>query len=171
MDWTSISLSTAALVISVVSYWFSRKSWMESNRPIVTASVRTVSTGNLATALQLVVVNSGNRPAQQVQLSVTKQDLASALVPDADPTYLEGIQRCFSPDGMIPVLLNGASEQNAFGVISPGPDACWRDNALLSIGVQYTDMGTQRRFRHRIILRIAENTAFARSNWADSRAR
>jgi hypothetical protein len=52
MDFGSLGLSAAALVVSLLSFYFSIKSWRETNRPIVTARVSSFDPGgNLGTAL------------------------------------------------------------------------------------------------------------------------
>lgn len=69
MDIGSLSFSVVALIVSVLSFYFSIKSWRESNRPLVTARVSNKSAGNVAASLILVVQNTGNRPAKNVTLS------------------------------------------------------------------------------------------------------
>ena len=64
MDFGSLSVAAAALIVSILSFYFSIKSWRESNRPIVSARVTSANGGEEGTALNLVVENTGNRPAK-----------------------------------------------------------------------------------------------------------
>src|SRR5207253_2719998 len=72
----------SALVISILSFYFSIKSWRESNRPLITARVSSLGMGgNVAIPLSLVVENTGNRPAKNIQLTVDKTKLESFWQP------------------------------------------------------------------------------------------
>lgn len=65
MDIGSLTVSAAALVVSLLSFYFSIKSWRESNRPIVIARVSSFEPGGeLGTASNIVVENMGTRPAK-----------------------------------------------------------------------------------------------------------
>ena len=166
MESMSIFVSIAALVISAISYWFARHSWIESNRPLVTVAVRTVSSGNQGTALQLVVSNTGNRPARDVQLLVDSGALSALLVDDRSSATVASIERVFSREHSIPVLANGESVQNSFGFLSAGSsNTTWKGDSSLPVTVTYSDLGTGRSFRETQRLRIAENTGFARGTW------
>jgi hypothetical protein len=41
----SISISAAAFLVSMISFYYSRRSWSESNRPLVTARVSSLGMG------------------------------------------------------------------------------------------------------------------------------
>jgi len=83
MDLGSVFISGAALIVSAFSFYFSIKSWRESNRPLITARVSTHSGGNVGCALDLIVENTGNRPARNIRLIVNLEKLNAALLLNA----------------------------------------------------------------------------------------
>jgi hypothetical protein len=119
MDLGSLFFSVAALIVSALSFYFSIKSWRESNRPLVTARVRNKLGGNVGASLMLVVQNTGNRPAKNVALSVDMKELEAAMIPTINPMAKKFIEQIFSDRGVIPILENGCSASNLYGVSSP----------------------------------------------------
>lgn len=116
MDIGSLTVSAAALVVSLLSFYFSIKSWRESNRPIVIARVSSFDPGGeLGTALNIVVENMGTRPAKNIRLTARKDDLIKALRTDGADSWKRTITRCFSDRMVIPVLGNGRAVSNEFG--------------------------------------------------------
>lgn len=113
MELGSLLVALAALVVSGFSFYFSIKSWRETNRPIVTACISSFSPGGeKGTALNILVENTGNRPAKSVRLSVKAEDLDAALVENVNDVWRRTITRCFSDRGVIPILGNGKSISN-----------------------------------------------------------
>lgn len=166
MDIGSLLVSGAALAVSLLSYYFSIKSWRESNRPIVTARVSTHEGGNVGIALNIVVQNTGNRPAKNVRLAVDRSALEAALSSD---TLREQVHRCFSDEAVIPVLENGRFVSNSFGALSDQANkSTWKPNSKLDIDVSYQDLDG-RKFNHHIPLLVADDAGFAGSFWGDSR--
>jgi len=64
----SIYISIASVAIAVLSLVLAFHSWREANRPLVSARISVVAGGNTATALNIVVENTGNRPARNIRL-------------------------------------------------------------------------------------------------------
>jgi hypothetical protein len=94
-------------------------SWSESNRPLVTARVTSLGMGgNAAVPLTIVVENTGNRPAKNIQLKVSEQDLFSALAADKSDSLRRQVEACFSKQGLIAVIANGKKVSNSFGILS-----------------------------------------------------
>src|SRR5947207_531972 len=93
----SILVAGAALIVSIISFYFSIKSWRESNRPLIT--VRTTSFGsggNVGIPLSLLVENTGNRPAKNVRLAVDDHVLNDALAVKTGDALRKHVERCFS---------------------------------------------------------------------------
>jgi hypothetical protein len=165
VDKATVWLSAAALFVSVVAYYFSRKSWQESNRPIVTARVRTDSGGNMGTALDLLVENTGSRPARDVRLTTDEAALAAAFASNINDTEREQIRACFSSKFIIPIIANGASVSNAFGFLSANSDNTWKLHSRIPIRVCYEDLDG-RAYEHQVTLFVADNRGFASTHWA-----
>ena len=164
-------VSLAALTISVLSFSFGLISWRETYRPIVTARVATYAQGNQGIFLNLLVENTGSRPACNVQLLVDETTLTAALDPSLDVKGQEEIRGCFSPKFTIPVLANGASTSNAFGMLAwPGTLNvklnAWVWHSRMPVEVRYLDL-RGRKFSHRLDLFVADSSGFASTSYAD----
>ena len=167
MDFGSLLFSVAALAVSVLSFYFSIKSWRESNRPIVTARIKTKSGGNVAAALQLVVRNTGNRPAKNIALSIDAKALEEAMIPTINPMVKKYIEQVFTDRGVIPILENGESASNGFGFLRKGDDQLdWKRLSRLEVIISYQDLDG-RRYKHTNPLLIADDRGFAGS-WSES---
>jgi hypothetical protein len=163
----SLLVSGAALIVAILSIYFSIKSWRQANRPLVT--VRTTSFdsgGNVGTALSILVENTGNRPAKNIKLSVDSKELESVLVAKPEDSLRQQIEKCFSDRGMIPVLANGKSVSNSFGWLSEDSKATWKAQAKFNVEVSYEDLDG-RKFKHKIPLLIADDAGFAGAFWED----
>ena len=167
MDLGSLAFSVAALIVSVLSFYFSIKSWRESNRPIVTARVGNKSGGNVGASLILVVQNTGNRPAKNIALTVEVKELEAALLPTIDPTVKKYIEHIFTDRGVIPILENGRSASNGLGFLRTGDDQVdWKRLARLNVVISYEDLDG-RKYKHTNPLLIADDRGFAGS-WSES---
>jgi hypothetical protein len=83
MDFGSLAFAAAAFLVSLLSFYFSIKSWRESNRPLVTARVSSRGMGgNMAIPLSILVENTGNRPAKNIRLTVDSAILEGFLIGD-----------------------------------------------------------------------------------------
>ena len=160
----SVGIAGIALFVSLLAYNFNRKSWRETYRPIVTARIATVASGNIAIALNVVVNNSGNRPAKNVRLLVNQNDLESALL-SKDESLRSIIENCFYPPTIIPIIENGRSVHNAFGHLSEGQDSIWKVNSKLKIDILYENL-EGRPFKHEIYLLLAGDEGFAGGLWS-----
>jgi hypothetical protein len=168
MDTVSLWLSSVAIIIAVLSLLFSVLSWRESNRPIVTARVTTAA-GDLAgygtgAALNLLVENTGNRPARNIKLSVIEKTLRAAFDPAISDVDREDIQACFSTKFVIPVLANNQSTSNAFGFLGHDSNNTWKLHSRFPVTISYEDLDG-RCFRHTLHLLVADNAGFASSHW------
>jgi hypothetical protein len=165
----SLLVAAAALAVSILSFYFSRKSWYESNRPLITARTTSFgSGGNVGVPLSLLVENTGNRPAKNVRLTVDTNELDAAFAAPPGDALRKQAEYCFSDRGMIPVLANGRSVSNGFGFLSADKPT-WKLHSRFDIGVTYDGLdGTQ--YKHKIPLVIADDAGFAGGHWSSSKS-
>lgn len=136
-----------------------------SLRPIVTARVTTHSAGNVATAFDLLVHNSGNSPAKNIKLRVNEAEVERAFSDSISENWKRSIQRCFSEEATIPVLENGQSKTNSFGAFGSRPqDTTWKIGSIINVQVTYEDLGGNP-YSHDIPLKIADDKGFAGAFW------
>ncbi|MFP1853724.1 LPXTG cell wall anchor domain-containing protein [Lonsdalea quercina] len=171
-DWNTI-LSTLALALSLVSFWFSRRSWLQSNRPIVTAAVETRAGGSKAIAYNLAISNTGNRPGINIRIHARENDIETCVAEwvkdnkDSNTIYT-GVMRCFSNNGEIPLLLNGKTMTNSFGYTQGDQETFWINGASLPIKIEYYDLDG-RRYQSKQTIRIKDSACFAGGIWSPSR--
>lgn len=160
-------ISLTALCVSGASMWLGIRNWRQSNRPIVAVFLRTVQSGNVGTAFEIVLANAGTRPATHVQLTCDREKYRAALSePEPKGPLLDGIERCFEPSRYVPVLLSGDSTSNAFGAVSARPgDGTWRVNASFPVVVTYRNP-EGRRFQNEWDIVIRDTETFAGSGWS-----
>jgi hypothetical protein len=155
----SIIVSVSALAISILSFGFAVYSWREANRPLIVARITTESGGNAGIALNLLVENTGNRPAQDIELIATEDDVRSASMNSVVPVDAE---RCFFSNIRIPVLANGRRSTNAFGHL--GQADSWRAGAEIPLTLRYRDL-QGRQFSNKQRLVLADDAGFAQTFW------
>lgn len=167
-DWKTI-ISILALILSLLSFVYTRINWLRSNRPIVSAAVETHAGGNESIAYNLVLSNTGNRPATNIRIHAKEKDV-EACISECDKShkitgaiYL-GVMRCFSDDGEIPLLLNGKSMINSFGYTRGDQQTFWRYGASLPIEIKYCDLDG-RRYLSKQLIRIKDSAGFAGGIW------
>ncbi len=127
----------------------------------------TEGAGNLAILYNLLVENTGNRPATDIQLQVDRDVLKSAMKPDCSLSTAE-ITNCFDPHYTIPVLGNGQSTLTAFGKTTDKDDCMWIADSRFPITIKYSDLD-ERRYRSKVTLFIFDSTGFAGFHYADPR--
>lgn len=171
-DWKTI-VSSLALGVSLISLWFARRSWLQSNRPIVSAVVETHAGGNETIAYNLAVTNTGNRPAVNVKLCTNTEAIEKCMAQwvekfrGPNTTYAQ-VMRCFSEDGEIPLLINGKTMTNSFAYTRGDDQTFWRYGASLPITISYSDLDG-RKYRTSQIIKIKDSAAFAGSMWEASK--
>lgn len=164
MDFGSLFVAAAALIVSILAFYFSIKSWRESNRPIVTARVTSANGGEEGTALDLVVENTGNRPAKNVRVIVDAMELENVLAENVNEVWRKHITRCFSERGVIPVLGNGKLVSNSFGLLSGDSKSAWRGDVRFNVKISYEDLDG-RKYKHINPLLVADDKGFAGGFW------
>ncbi len=166
--------SVAAVAMSGLSVWFTGRLWRQSNRPVVSAMVRTHSGGNVSILYELAVINGGTRPAVTVRLVALQAQVVGAMEPAALSEIKlaplkNAVLRCFSEEGLIPLLLNGQTVTNSFGVTGNHSDggSLWRIGAAIPVEIKYCDL-EGRSYTSAVVLRIRDTAAFAGGMWGES---
>lgn len=155
----SMIISASALAISLMSFSFAVYSWREAHRPIIIARITTVSGGASGIVLNLLIENTGNRPAQDVELIATEADVRGASIQSDLPVDAE---RCLFSNIRIPVIANGRRCTNAFWHL--GQDDSWRAGAEIPVTIRYRDLHG-RRFSNKYRLVLADDAGFAQTFW------
>lgn len=159
----SLIVSIFAAGISVVSLYWSFKSWKETYRPLITARVTTHTAGNEAIALDLVVSNTGNRPAKNVILTAHRSELEKVFAAGPQDPLRQDVEHCFSDP--IVIIPNGSSVSNSFGCFSASEkDRTWKEPTIIYIHIKYEDLNG-RRYSHHQPLRIRADEGFAGGAW------
>lgn len=154
-----VLISIFSALIALLSLSFAVYSWRQAQRPLVFARVTTEAGGNSGIALNLLVENTGNRPARDIQLIAREADVRAASSQSSIPT---DAQRCFFNGVSIPVLGNGRSTSNAFWHLGQ-PDS-WRPGAEIPVTLRYRDL-SGRRFSNKVRLLLADDAGFAQTFW------
>jgi hypothetical protein len=159
----AIAISAAALAVSILSLYFARKSWLDSNRPIVTAFVVEHGGGNQGSTFDLVVANTGNRPATHIRLHANAAAITSLLDPEAPRNQVDWMHRIFSIESEIPLLRNGEELPTSFGSFTN--DRKWLNyGAQIEIEVTYNDLSGRRLVSHQP-LKIFARAGFGGGVW------
>ena len=173
VDWNvdaaklAIVISVLSATVALVSVCFAIYSWQEANRPLVSAQVVAVDGGNNAIALNLVVENSGNRPAKNIRIFANQADVLAAL--DKPGFMPKDAHRVFFSHVYIPLLIHGRVASNAFGHLGNEPGA-WRSGAQIPVKVVYSGLGW-RRYSNKLRLLLSDDAGFAQTFWAGSQNR
>jgi hypothetical protein len=158
-----LGLSAAAILISLLALWSSWRVWRKSNRPIVTAFVTELAGGNVSTVFNLVVANTGNRPATHVRLHATSVDIDQLVDPGAPKERRQDIANCFLQEAEIPLLRNSEELTTSFGAVK-SPGAWLNYGAQIAIEITYRDLdgGT---YISKLPLRIYARDGFGGGVW------
>jgi hypothetical protein len=161
----TLTISGIALLVSILSVSFAVFSWREAHRPIVIARVTSVASGNVATTLQLLVENTGNRPARDIALTCEEIALDAVLDPKVRAQPPEDVEQVFASDTVVPVLENGRAITCAFGLFSAQDQSTWVPNSRLPIVSSHRSLG-RRRFKESMTLLLADAHSFTGLQWS-----
>lgn len=166
MEELKIGLTAAAFLLSVLALTFTRRTWFESNRPIVTAEIVTASAGNVATTFNLAVHNTGNRPATNVRLQADETQLNAAISANAKASMKQEILRCFSDEGRIPLLHHQSRKTNGFGICSTNEaENVLVYKSVIPITITYDDL-YGKKYKTKQDLIVKDSEYFAGSGWS-----
>ncbi len=167
MELASIILSILSLMIAISAVVVARLSWLQANRPIITVKITNHASGNVGTTLNILVENTGNRPAKNIRLRAAKSIIESFFAENSavDKVWRDHIMRVFCKCSIIPILANGKSITNSFGILSNNSeDTTWKKPFRVEIEVEYEGLDG-RKFRNWNPLNIASDDGFAGGSW------
>ncbi len=166
MEEIRTSLVAFAVAVSLASLYLSRRLWLQSNRPIVTAAIVDYASGNMGAVFNLVVSNTGNRPATNVRLNAKSEDIDKLMVVSVEEGKRQSIHNCFNDEAMISLLKNGEELTTSFGSIShPGSKDQWlKYGARITIEITYDDL-EGRSYRSIVPLKVYAREGFGGGIW------
>ena len=159
----SIAIALIAVLVSLLSYMFTKRSWYETYRPIVTARIETHASGNMATLFDIVVYNIGNRPATEISLHADQIILEESFDKNTSQALKDEIIACFSDEGIIPLLQPGNSTSNGFGMAGRN-ESTLNYGSRIPITIEYKDLN-RRKMKTKQTLLFRDSTFFASSGW------
>lgn len=159
-------ISTTSMLVAILSLVSTIRAWRQSNRPLLTVRISTHDGGNAGIALNLLIENTGTRPALDVSLHADEADIRAAMThPDSAHPIPNDAARVFFSDIVIPVLANGKGASNAFGSLGAAGD--WRSGATIPVSLSYRGMSGPH-FKEHLWLLLADDAGFAQTFWANS---
>ena len=165
---STMAVGFIALIVSLVSPFILYTNRLETNRPIVTVLLES-DAGNVATPLTLWIYNTGNTPALDVTLNADEKDIINVLDEKVLNKYKNDVYRCLSKENIIPVIHNGASVDNAFGILSKNENNTFKLKSKIPIVIRYKDIyGYSYMQRQVLIIKITSN--FAGSGWSKAKS-
>ncbi|UGB44711.1 hypothetical protein LQ772_12005 [Frateuria edaphi] len=163
MALVALITSILSAIASLLTVFFMVHLWRRSNRPLVTARIATHRGGDVNTALDVLVENAGSQPAINVRLRAKREDVEAAIRnPPGSERLKSAPERIFFSDVTIPVLANGRTVANSFGML--GEDGLWKAGAQLPITVCYEAMDG-RSFTEKGVLLLHSDDGFAQTSW------
>ena len=158
-----------ATLVAVFSFFTTIRLWQKTNRPIISAFIETHSTGNMATTYNLLVINSGNRPAVNIRtiLKIDDKKFQECITQELNHRNVQAIKKCFSSEGEIPLLVNQEKVSNYFGLTSTKTeDNIWKYRSSLPIEIRYQDLDG-RKYISKQTLVVKYSKAFAGHEWSE----
>jgi hypothetical protein len=161
-----IIVAAASLVVAFSSMTLTWLLWRKTNRPILTAWIVSAAGGDEGIALNIVVENSGNRPAKDVRLVAKEKQVLAALDNPLDESLPRDALHCFFSGKQISVLANGKLVTNAFGHLGSQAGA-WKGGAAIALLIKYRGLGNER-YGAKMNLILVDDNGFAQSSWDTS---
>lgn len=161
-------VSLLALAVAAASLGFARREWHASNRPLVSAFIEVHDAGNRASTFDLVIANTGNRPATDIKLMTDPERLATIFAENVSSQRLERVTRIFDRPQSLVLLRNGEQLSTSFGAVThPDDNQPWlKHGALLRIQIYYADLEGRRRYQSNLVLRIGPRDGFGGGMWS-----
>jgi len=161
-------ISVTALLISISSFVFAIKSWHQSNRPIVVAYIEEHSMGVNSATFNLVLSNTGNRPAVNIKLSALKDDIEKIFEENIDDVTKNGIFNCFKEVSEVALLKNNSSIVTSFGSFE-GPYKNRKGlkyDSWLPIEITYKDLRANK-YKEKLPLKVRGLKGFGGGIWSE----
>lgn len=157
-------IASCALLVSIIALALSVYFWKRSFRPIVTAMVKTHSTGNVATAFDLEILNSGTLPAKNIRLLTEQERVNASLGTDSGQENRRRWLSCFEPENIIAILHNGETIRCSFGTSRENDSGFWKYRAEIPITIQYEGW-FGKKYTQEQIIRIIDSDSFTGFMW------
>jgi hypothetical protein len=155
MELTPVLVASFSLIVSALAFLFSRRSWRETYRPIVTARIvgdKDHGAGPVPVAIKLE--NVGNRPAVNVRIQLDRKDLAISLMPNLVAENQAIVDRLLE-ERVIGVIPNGKSRSGYIGKLA----IIWKAETSLKVTVFYSGLDG-RKFRETMPLILSNDVSF-----------
>ncbi len=94
-------------LVAILGFFNTRLLWKQTNRPIVSAFVETHSTDNRDLRFNLIIANTGNRPAIDIKLTIDNKDKFKECIENSEHEMIDYIFGCFEDYATILLLING----------------------------------------------------------------
>ncbi|ACM27529.1 hypothetical protein [Rhizobium rhizogenes] len=160
----SDKIALIALIVSLMALLQATFFWRRSFRPIVTAMVKTVSSGNVAIVYNLTVQNAGTIPARNISLHIHDSRKLEDALNGATAHHRRLFLKCFEEKTIIPILQNGAEISCSFGFTNLGGGGFWKHHARIPIWVRYEGWFGKVYLEEQEII-IADSTSFTGASW------
>ncbi|GAB4534363.1 MAG: hypothetical protein Tsb0014_20490 [Pleurocapsa sp.] len=155
-------------IVAILGFFNTRWLWKQTNRPIVSAFVETHSAGNVATMFNFIIVNTGNRPAIDIKLTIDNKQEFKECIANPENEMTEYIFGCFENSAIIPLLIDGEKRSNSFGLTSIKKEQnIWKYGSSFSITINYKDL-EKKQYQSKLSLYIKDSESFAGSSWKES---
>lgn len=162
--------SIFTIIAVLVSFWSAytvRRLWYQANRPIISVEIKENTSGEGDVIFDMVVHNSGNRPATDIVINAKKEDIDKILITDTSENIRNEIYQIFSKTSKIQLLLNNDNTKTAFFGFSTQPSEpvyVLNYETQLSIELRYLDLDGNR-YIEKQSLYIRDSNGFGGSVW------
>ncbi|MGD1704827.1 hypothetical protein [Dapis sp. BLCC M229] len=166
--------SLSAIIISLVSLYFTRLHWIQSNRPIIVAYIDVNEADDGGIFYNLVVSNIGNRPAVRIRLNYSPEQIKNIFEDGISTEHrllnrefkIEQIENCFYPKSEIVLLENGEKLSTAFGATGRGAIQWLKSGSTIDISITYFDLDG-RSFKSLLPLKVYPRQGFSGMTWGN----
>lgn len=153
--------------IALLSVFMTRKNWSDSNRPVVSIYVDEKSSGPGITVFELLVTNTGARPALSVQLTAKPSDVDRLIADGADEKRRKQTREVFGAESRLTVLKPSETLMTSFGLATQNPGQQWLNYGIeIPVIVRYSDT-EGKRWRTKTSLRTRPRQGFGGGVWRD----
>ena len=156
-------IAVVSLIVSLLALSMSFVFWLRQFRPIITASVRTAASGNVAITYNLKIMNSGSIPARNIKIQINESDIEQFLGSGASEKLRELWLRSINKSSIY-ILQNGDSASCSFGLTEENNSGFWRYGAEFPIVISYEGWFGYK-FKETQLIKIQNSDSFTHFNW------
>lgn len=159
-----------AIIISLLSLVFAIKSWHQSNRPIDVAYIDEDSMGMNLVTYNLVLANTGNRPAINIRIHATSEDIEKIFEENTPQSEKDIIRHCFEKESEVALLKNGTEILTSFGHYERQGNVTkgLKYDSFLPIKVMYSDLNNKK-YSSSMSLKVRGLYGFGGAVWQKSK--